>query len=245
MKTKRTLDVLLQPGEISPDRIRGKTIVVIDVLRASTSLVTALANGAKLIIPCDTVEEAREIKKSNLYQNILLCGERSGKRISGFDLGNSPMCYTEDKVRDKTIVFTSTNGSRAINSVTDGSQIVIGGFINSQAVVDFISASSQDCLFACSGMEGRFSLEDTVCAGLMIEKIVEQAGEKDLQKTDEAFAAQILYRYHSNDLDSMIHNSQHGQYLQSIGFGDDLKVCINIDVRDMIPIFKKGVIIPL
>jgi len=242
---KRTLDVLLKPGDIAPERIRGKTIVVVDVLRASTSIVTALAHGAKKVIPCSTVEEAWEAAKSEQQKDVLLCGERSGKRISGFDLGNSPLNYSNDHVRGKTIVFTSTNGSQMISIVKTGDAVIIGGFINSQAVVEFIIDSSRDCLFACSGSEGRFSLEDTVCAGMMIQKIEDQVGEDNIQKTDEALTAQILYQHHSSDLDGMIRNCQHGKYLQSIGFAEDLKLCISVDTLSEVPILQNDEIVPL
>ena len=131
MTIKRTLDVLLKPGDISPDRIHGKTVIVIDVLRASTSIATALAYGAKRVIPCSSIDEARNIAKSEGPQNVLLCGERSGKKIPGFDIGNSPLHYANDSVQDKTIVFTSTNGSQMINNMKNGDQVIIGSFVNS------------------------------------------------------------------------------------------------------------------
>jgi len=220
-------------------------VVVIDVLRASTTLVTALAHGAMEVIPCSTVEEARKINRSMGREDVLLCGERGGKKLTGFELGNSPLQYNAKVVQGKTIVFTSTNGTRMINLMEGGDSVFIGGFVNAKAIVDLIKDSSKDCLFACSGSDGGFSVEDAVCAGMMIEKIEEQVGEENLYKTDEAFASQILYQYHSSDLTGMIHNSHHGKHLKTIGFKDDLEACVSVDVYQLVPIFKNGTIITL
>jgi 2-phosphosulfolactate phosphatase len=220
-----------QTDELS---LRDKTVVVIDVLRASTTLATGLQSGAKEIIPVTSVERAVKISGSLFGDVILLAGERNGKMIEGFNLGNSPSDFSEEKVKGKTIIFSSTNGSRAIEKARYARDLIIGGFVNMSTVVSFLMGKKSDFTVLCAGNEGMFSLEDAVCAGMIFSKLTEEHSLV-LKLSDAALAATMLYKSYSRNLLKMIKNSEHGQYLTEIGFGDDLPTCASVDTIPVLP----------
>lgn len=221
--------------------LREKTVVVIDVLRASTSIITALNNGAKEIIPVATVESAVKIS-GNLFGDVtLLGGERNGKMIEGFHLGNSPFDYSEEKVKGKSIIFSSTNGSQALVKARYARQMVVCGFVNISAVVDFLTQNQRDFIIVCAGNNGMLSLEDSVCAGMVLHRLFEDE-PSELSFTDGALAAQTLHKSFGKGILRMIKNSEHGRHLQEIGFGDDLKVCAGVDTVPVLPQMDGNVI---
>lgn len=222
------------PHQIDELALREKTVVVIDVLRASTSIVAALHNGAKEIIPVTSVERAVKISGNLFGDHVLRGGERNGKMIEGFNLGNSPFEYSEDKVKGKAIIFSSTNGSLAIEKARFARNVAIGGFVNVSLVVQFIRELKQDFIILCAGNNGMFSLEDSVCAGMLVQKLVDDEA-LDLSLSDAAIATTMLYKGYSRILLKMVKNSEHGKYLTSIGFGDDLPVCAGVDTIPLLP----------
>lgn len=235
------IDLSFTPSTVDELALRDRAVVVIDVLRASTSIVTALSNGAKEIIPATTVESATKIS-SNLGGNVaFLAGERGGRMIPGFDLGNSPFEYSEGKVRGRSIIFTSTNGSQALVRARFAQELVVCAFINMSTVVGFLAGRSRDVTIVCSGRDGGFSLEDGVCAGMLISRIVD-ASEETPVLSDSAVAAMTLYRAFGRGIFKMLKNSDHGRYLQEIGFGEDLKYCAQVDTVPVLPILTGGVL---
>lgn len=222
------------PHQIDELALRDKTVVVIDVLRASTSIATALYNGAKEIIPVTSVERAVKISGNLFGDHVLRGGERNGRMIEGFNLGNSPSDYSEEKIRSKAIIFSSTNGSFAIEKARFARNVAIGGFVNITLVVQFIKQLKQDFVILCSGNNGMFSLEDSVCAGMLVHKLVEENDIK-LALSDAAIAASMLYKGYARSLLKMVKNSEHGKYLAGIGFADDLPVCAGVDTIPVLP----------
>lgn len=220
--------------------LKDKNVVVVDVLRTSTTMITGLANGAKEIIPTDTIASAGMIGRNSEGQ-ALLCGERHGKIIQGFNLGNSVKDYSEEHVKGKILVFNSTNGTPSIMKSKFARNCVILGFVNISRVAHFLSALNEEFIIVCAGKEGEFSLEDTVCAGMLID-ILLRSSDNNYVLSDSALGASKLYSAYKNDLLKMLQESEHGKYLTSIGFESDLPECAKVDAHNILPILKGGII---
>jgi len=219
--------------------LREKNVVVIDVLRSSTTIVTALANGAREVIPVASVENAVKISGSLFGDVTLRGGERQGKIIDGFNLGNSPLEYSQGTVQGKSIIYCTTNGTVAIVKAKYARNLVIGAFVNLSKVVEFIRELDQDVMIICAGNQlafGNFSLEDTVCGGMIIDEVIRMKGH-DIEFTDGSTAAHMLYKKHSKSLGKMIRSSSHGQYLKELGFSEDLELSARIDAFPVLPIY--------
>ena len=212
----------------------GKLSIIIDTLRATTTIITALNNGARYIIPVETVNEAS--KQKNVYKDALLGGERKGLKIDGFDLGNSPLEYSKDIVSGSGIIFTTTNGTRAIKSAL-GSKIILAALINSKAVSDYIKSAGNEITIVCSGTKGRFTMEDTYTAGCIISK----TARYDL--TDSAFAAKCLYESMNKDPEFLYKTCTHLKYLVNKGFKEDIMYSLKEDTTETIPFYIDGKII--
>ncbi len=221
--------------------LKDKNVAVIDVLRTSTTMISGLTNGAKEIIPTESVETAGKIGR-NSEGHSLLCGERNGKIIEGFNLGNSVKEYSAEKVTGKTLIFNSTNGTPAIIKAKFARNCIISGFANISRVVGYLSELREDFIILCSGKDGEFSLEDTVCAGMLINNLVKKNPKEKYALTDSARGAFKLYDPYKKDLLKMLHESEHGRFLISLGFEDDLTECSKTDVCSCLPVMRNGVI---
>jgi 2-phosphosulfolactate phosphatase len=235
------IDLFFTPGQVDDLALRDRAVVVIDVLRATTTLITALGEGAKEIIPAATVESAMKISASIGTDAALLAGERQGRIVPGFDLGNSPAEYRQGTVRGKSIIFTSTNGSQALAKGRYAHELALCGFVNISTVVEFLCERPRDVSILCSGNDGAFSLEDTVCAGMLVARLRERL-DGDLVMSDSALAATALYRAFGRGLLTMLRTSEHGRYLQEIGFGEDLRECSSVDSTPVLPLLDGGVL---
>ncbi len=235
------LETLFIPEEIKNTELAGKLVVIIDVLRASSTIVTALANGCRGFIPILSPDKAK--KKAQEFQNerVLLGGEREGIKIEGFDLGNSPREYKRELAKGKTIIFSTTNGVKTLEMVKGAHRIIIGSFLNLQAVCDYCTNYEGDILIICAGRKGKFSLEDTACAGMMVNSL-RDVFPGDHQEIDANLTAQLLYVKFGNNILEILRKSQHGRYLESIGLGEDLKFCSQLDLFHIVPIFRDGII---
>jgi 2-phosphosulfolactate phosphatase len=234
------IDLLFLPSEIRDSELENKLVIVIDVLRASSTIVTALNNGAKDIIPVESQEDATRLMQEIGRKYVLLCGERGGQKIEGFDLGNSPFEYAAEVIQDKTLIFCSTNGSRAIVKASSAGKVMVGTFINLGAALKHALGNKPDeIVFLCSGKEERFSLEDTVCAGMMVAWLKEKMN-KNLELSDSAQAGLQVYSQHQKDLLKMLNNSFHGKYLASLGFQEDLVYCSQVDSIQVVPVLETG-----
>jgi len=235
------IDIQLMPSSPKPYLLSDRVVVVIDVLRATSVMIHALSQGALEIIPVATVEEAFQMAKAFPRGAILLGGERESKKIQGFDLGNSPREYTAEKVRGRKLILTTTNGTKAFHLVSSGREVFAGSFFNIGAIARRCLELGKDLLIFPSGDEGDFSLEDTVCGGMLIDLITKK-GQKPISLTDASYGARILYERFEANLLEAIHLSRHGKELMKRGFGEDLAYCVQTDMTDIVPEFKDGVI---
>ena len=233
------VDVVISADHVRHKDIEGKTVVVIDILRATSVIVTALNNGSKEVIPFLTVEEAKEYTKDN-RENFILGGERRAIKIEGFDFSNSPLEYKEELVKGKSVVLTTTNGTRAIKSCEEGKHLLIGAMINARAVAKKVKALGEDVVFVNSGTYGEFSIDDFICAGYMISSLEDI--HDDVNLSDIAYTAKHIYESHS-DVKSFVENARHYNVIKSLGLIGDLEHCIKKDITDIVPMVKDGKII--
>ena len=236
-----SLETLFIPEEIKNTELAGKLVVVIDVLRASSTIVTALANGCNGFIPIFSPDQAKKKAQQFEKERVLLGGEREGIKIEGFDLGNSPREYKREAVKDKTIIFSTTNGVKTLEMVKGAQRIVIGSFLNLQAVCNYCTNYKGDIFIICAGREGRFSLEDTACAGMLVDSF-KNAFSRTYQESDASLTAWILYKKFGNNILEILRKSQHGRYLKSVGLEKDLKFCSQLDFFHIVPILRDGII---
>ncbi len=235
------LETLFIPEEIKNTELAGKLIVIIDVLRASSTIVTALANECRCFIPILSPDQVKKEAQQFEKERVLSGGEREGTKIEGFDLGNSPREYKREVVKDKTIIFSTTNGVKTLEMVKGAHRVIIGSFLNLQAVCNYCANHQGDISIICAGKEGRFSLEDTACAGMLVDSL-ENVFSDTCQESDANLTAQLLYKKFGNNILEILRKSQHGRYLESIGLDEDLKFCSQLDLFHIVPIFRDGII---
>lgn len=241
------LDVFFTPGERAglelPERV-----VVVDVLRATSTIVEALHNGARAIVPVATVDDAARIAQNIGRDSVLLCGERKARPIEGFDLGNAPPEFTAERVRDKSLVMTTTNGTGAFLSVAErraqgdaeAKVILAAAFLNLSAITARLVDAGGAVAIVCAGREGRFALEDAVCAGAVVRGLKDAGGEYTLN--DGAAAARALAGRHMRDLERMLELTAAGRHLVEVGRREDLAFCATVDRTDAIPRFRDRMI---
>lgn len=237
------LAVSLSPGSRVADvAMFGPALgcyVMIDILRSSAVLCTALANGAEEILPVAEVEAARALKNDGPRRDALLCGERQGEKLPGFDLGNSPTEYTTSVVSKRRLVYSSTNGSAALAAAPVGVEVLVAGYPNLSAAADRIASLNLPTLLVCAGKLGQFALEDAVAAGALIARLWELDADLELVN-DGSLTAQILWDRYRSDPVMSLWQSEHGKYLIGLGFGADLAICAQIDSVPVVPALREG-----
>ena len=230
--------------------LKDKNVVVVDVLRAGSTILTALSNGAKEIIPAESTNVAVRIAKGS-GKNTLLCGERGGKIVEGFNLGNSPFEYGKETVSGKTLVFSTTNGTLSIHKSRFAKNCVIASFLNISKVLDYLQELNEDFIIICSGKLNNFCLEDFVFAGALLTILFKRSKNKSYYEiSDSELAAKKLakiFAFESGNLSQdkileMFLMCEHGIYLKSLGFEKDLEFCSRVDSYPYLPLFYKGVI---
>jgi 2-phosphosulfolactate phosphatase len=231
------LDVLLGPGELSPTEIAERTVVVLDVLRASTSIVEALAAGARTLYPVATIEEAIRLANTLGREEVLLAGERKALPIEGFDLGNSPAEFTRKRVAGKTIVMSTTNGTIALAAAGAGSRVVVGAWTNFRTVVEELVRSEASPVFLCAGRDRAFGLEDAVCAGQMAARVMKALPESGWELNDGAVAA-IALAERFPDPAALFPTTAAGRAIVEAGLGADLAFCARRDIRKVLPVLQ-------
>ncbi len=234
------IDIELIPLPPNPALLLKQAVVVIDVLRATSVMVFAMSQGAREIIPVATVEEALQMAKAFPRNITLLGGERGSRKIEGFDMGNSPREYIAKNVKGKHLILTTTNGTKAFHDVSSGEEIMVTSFFNIGSTAQKCLELDKDLLLYPSGDEGNYSLEDTMCGGMLIDLI--KKGKKTIDLTDAAQSAHILYQRFEGHLVEALKLSTHGRALMRKGFKGDLEFCAQIDITDIVPIFRDGVI---
>ena len=229
------LNVLFSPLNADELYFTQKTTVVIDVLRASTTIVTALSNGAREVIPVGTVEFAVKASGGMFDGQTLIGGERNTKRIEGFALGNSPLEYKQNVVANKTIVFYTTNGSKAIARAKFSQSLFVCAFNNLLGIAQHLVKINKDVEILCAGHNNLFSLEDTVCAGMLISKI--KKTNRSAKISDSSRAALALYEKFDDNIQKMLEDTEHGKRLIQNGFKNDIEFCSRYNITKNIPYF--------
>ncbi len=227
----RVLETLKAPF---PENTADCQVVVIDVLRATSCMVTALAGGATEIIPCLTPQEALDTAVAFPPGSFLLGGERAARPLPGFDVGNSPLEYAPDKVRGKRIISTTTNGTIAIRSAiaSGADNVFLGSFLNSSAVAAVLKRA-EEVIILCAGTLGNFSLDDFAVAGRLVALLAADHDSPSLN--DAAATALVLYRHHEDRLAHLLSSSVHGQAMVKAGMEQDIEHCAQVDIFAVVP----------
>lgn len=240
------IDVCMRVDDITEGKLNGATAVVFDVLRATSTIVTALAKGCRGVVPVAGATEARK-QVSRMRQKslqVILGGERGGQKLEGFDCGNSPLEYTGDEIAGKIVVLTTTNGTKTIRACEAAARVYIGSFLNARAVAERLYGENNDVTLVCAGTEGEFSLEDAAAAGLVVQHLVSLAGEHslgfELKMTDAATALGRLAAGYGEDISRSLYDSVHGRKLLGLGFKEDLAWCGKVDLYDIVPRLDRG-----
>ena len=236
------IDVAIIPAAATTS-LRDVAIVIIDVLRATTTIVRAFEAGALAIVPCLEPDEAIAVRNRIGRDRVLLAGERDAHRIPGFDLDNSPASFTRDIVSGKTIAFTTTNGTRALQRLGHaGAPVVLcAALTNRRAVVDALrTIDAREALLVCAGTEGAFSLEDFLCAGAIAAAY---ARDGDAVLSDAARAAALTYHACAGQLASAVASGENAQRLAAEGFRDDILAAAQLDVSAITPAYRDGEIV--
>lgn len=219
--------VFFTPGEVDPAAIQGSTAVVLDVVRATTTMVEALANGARAIYPTASTEEAVRLATSLGRDDTLLCGERKGVKVEGFDLGNSPWEFSPEVVEGKRLVMSTTNGTGAMVRVQEADRVVACAFTNLSVVADAVRDAGH-LVLVCAGRVGRFSLDDALCAGHLLRRLGDGHDLNDAARAVAALAGVV-----SAD-EAFLRSTEAGQALELIGLDADLRICGQVDRHQVV-----------
>ena len=207
-----------------------EVVVVIDVLRATSAICTAFHYGVDKIIPVSTLDQAIEYKDKGFH----VAAERKGKIVSGFEFGNSPLAYTNDKLKDQTLVLTTTNGTKAINMAKDIEHLLIGSFLNLDAISNYLIELNKSVLILGSGWENKFCLEDSICAGAISEQLLKT--NKFKCNNDSTIAAKYLFLSAKSNYFGYLKASSHRKRLKKLKLNEDIKYCLTPNQTDVIPV---------
>ncbi len=249
---QQPLCVHLLPSLIEPDALVGGTAVIIDILRASSTMMTALRNGAAKVVPCGTPDEAFQIRQSSEPGTVLLGGERGGVRIEGFDLGNSPAEYGSSVVSGRTVAFTTTNGTRALLKASAAAEILIGSFLNRQALAERLHKEARPTHLICAGTDGAITAEDVLFAGAIVDLLQRSATNGNSSVSwilnDSANIAVAFWRHSviealagsgsaelAAGIVKVLNETRGGLNLRGLGYDSDIALCSQVDVMTLIP----------
>lgn len=236
MMNKPTLFTSISPALIQLYNLRDTVVVIIDVFRATSTITAALYNGARCVIPVDSVPKAIEISKK---VHGIAAGERDGKLAEGLTHGNSPMEYNREFINGKVLVLTTTNGTRLLHMAVEkgADNIITGSFPNLSSVCDYILAQNKNTILACAGWKDKFNLEDTLFAGAVINRVKDHFSIH----CDSSYMAEYMYNQNKNDLLGFAKNLTHYHRLvDRFGYIDDIAFCLQADVANVLPVFNEG-----
>lgn len=232
------IEVCLTPALLDLYPIENSIVVVIDILRATSSITYGIENGAEAIIPVMNVEDCLAYAD----KGYLLAAERNGEVVEGYDFGNSPFSYTAQKVAGKTIVLTTTNGTKAMHLAQERAyQVIVGSFLNLSAVCEYLKKENKDVLLLCAGWKDNFNLEDTLFAGAVVEQLQEDFTVGD----DSSVAALDMYQLAKSDLRGYLQKSSHNHRLIKLNIEEDVRFCLKIDVCQAIPVLQGEMLVAL
>lgn len=238
-KVKKKVEVCLSPALYDYFENPEAIAVVVDVLRASSAIITAFMNGADKIIPVGTLEEAEAMKENGF----MVAAERDGIVRDFADFGNSPYNFTPERVRNHDIVYSTTNGTQAIRLASSSHSVIVGGFLNLQAVVDYLIKMNRDVLILCAGWKNKFNIEDTLFAGAVAEMLLEHNDYETI--CDSTVAAQDLWMIARNDLVNYIEKAAQRHRLKKNKLDDVIEYCLTLDQTKVIPVLEKNYLVKL
>jgi 2-phosphosulfolactate phosphatase len=235
---KNTIEVCFTPHSFPLFPHEERLVVVIDVLRATSCMCSALHYGVGKILPVASITEARDFQS----KGFLVAAERQAQKVEGFDLGNSPFEYMKPELKGKVIVFTTTNGTQAIRAARDAYKIAIGSFLNLSALCEWLASQHKNIILLCAGWKDFFNLEDTLCAGAIAAKL-ETTGLFEISY-DSTLAAKYLYEKANGDLYKFMENSSHFNRLSRLNLQEDMKYCLTPDQTPVVPVMEGNYIVP-
>lgn len=232
------IEVCLTPALLDLYAIENSIVVVIDILRATSSITYGIENGAEAIIPVMNVEDCLNYAD----KGYLLAAERNGEVVVGYDFGNSPFSYTAEKVAGKTVVLTTTNGTKAMHLAQERAhQVIVGSFLNLTSVCNYLKNQNKDVLLLCAGWKDNFNLEDTLFAGAVVAQL-----QNDFAVGDDASVAALdMYQLAKGDLREYLKKSSHSHRLIKLNIEEDVQFCLKLDVCKIIPVLEGEKLIPL
>jgi 2-phosphosulfolactate phosphatase len=209
---------------------------MVDILRATTTMITALENGIKSIVPVESVRECHELRE----KGFLGAAERDGKIADGFELGNSPFDYMNPSYSGKKVALTTTNGTKTIFSIQGADKIIFAAFVNVTSTADFLEHLARDVVIVCAGWKEEVNLEDTVCAGALIDKLAPSFSVEG----DPAIIAHKLFVASEGHLDMLLNSASHVRRLKNLDLQKDIDFCLKMDTYRIIPEMRDGEIVP-
>ncbi len=230
----KLVEICFTPELIHLHDLQGKLVVVVDIFRATSTMIAALANGISEIKSCADLEECRAMASSGY----LIAGERNGIKADGFQLGNSPLAYLSGEYQNQKLAMTTTNGTLAISKSTGAEEIIVGSFPNLHATVSYIQSRDKDVLIHCAGWKGKFNLEDSLYAGALVKALEATHDAED----DGAIAMKSLYEKEGHDLKKFLSQASHAKRLQNHNIDSDIDFCLTLDLFSLVGKVKNGIL---
>jgi len=228
---KKRVEVCYSPSQWHLYKNDYEIAVVIDVLRATSAICTAVQNGIN-ILPVSSVDQAKAFQN----QGYLAAAERNGKIVDGFNLGNSPLSYTNPDLKGKTVVLTTTNGTKAIQIAREKETVAIGSLNNLEAISKWLMEQNKNVLLLGSGWKDKFNLEDTICAGAIADILIES--QQFFAEEDSTIAAKFIYRSAKENIFSFLKASSHRRRLRKLNLNEDVKYCLTPNILDVVPVLQ-------
>lgn len=239
MDNRKNIEVCFTPGEYEYFKGEYDVVVVIDVLRATSAICAAFDNGINSIIPVATIEEAREYQA----KGFLVGAERKGQIVEGFDFGNSPYSYMNPALKGKDVVLSTTNGTKALSIAAEAPTVVVGSLLNLDVLCDWLIEQNKNTLCLCSGWQDKFNLEDTICAGAIMDNLLNTG--KFQSNEDSSIAAKYLFQSSSENPLGFLKSSSHRRRLKNLNLNEDIKYCLTPNTSSSIPILKNGKLVKI
>lgn len=234
------VDIIISADDINENKIKEKVIVVIDMFRATSVIVTALNNGCNEVIPYLTVEETIKSARQMKEEEYILGGERKAIKIDGFNLSNSPLEYTKENVKGKSVLMTTTNGTRTLTKSIGAKRVLIAAMINAKTVAKRLLEINEDVVIINAGTNGNFSMDDYICSGYIINEMLKINDKLNL--TDISKTANIIFETYPNIVD-YVKEAAHYSVMKSLELDRDIEYCIQKSIIDIVPEYKNGKIL--
>jgi 2-phosphosulfolactate phosphatase len=235
------IDVLFSTATILEEYFIEKNCIVIDVLRATSTIITALNNGAREVIPVSSFEEAIAVSKNLDKSSYLLCGERQTRIVEGFDLGNSPLEFITEKIKGKQIILFTSNGTKLFRLLEGAKKVWIATILNASAVASEMAKLKEEWIIICAARDGFFDASDALCAGILISKI-QQEKKESINLNDAAQLSLMFFENSRNKIEKTLIETDHGKILVENDFENDIKFISQVDLYNNLAHFRNNII---